>query len=161
MWQRSIWQQTTRTNKDPYQFRNQYKNNKPETITIILQCLPNHFTIQHVFGWQNKTERFINYANLNMNTDHLAITSASILVNIHISSVPFAVYVKTKYINNKVDHKFRQQSHTDEARKFRMKKYKWSTKPIKSIDWDSQRNIINKLPTRYNEHFCISFITYS
>ena len=34
---------------DPCQFRNSYKNNEPEALTIILQCLPDYFTIQHVF----------------------------------------------------------------------------------------------------------------
>ena len=60
--------------------------------------------------------------------------------------MPFAVYVKTKYIHNKVDHHIRQQYHADEARKFLMQKYKWSKTTINSIDWETQRNIINKLP---------------
>ena len=60
--------------------------------------------------------------------------------------MPFAVYVKEKYIHNKVDHHIRQHSHADEAREFLMQKYQWSTTTIDSIDWETQRNIINKLP---------------
>ena len=92
--------------EDPYQFRNLYKNNEPEVLTIILQCLLNQFTIQHVFGHQydkTKLKDLSTYANLNTDAYHLATTSTSIPINTHISSMPFAVYVKTKYIYNKVD----------------------------------------------------------
>ena len=131
--------------EDPYQFR----NNEPEALTIILQCLPNHFTIQHVFGHQNdktKWKDLSKYANLNINADHLATTSAFIPINTHIKSIPFEVYANKNYIHNKVDHQIRQQSRADEARDFLMEKYKWLTKTINSIDWESQRDIINKLP---------------
>ena len=57
----------------------------------------------------------------------------------------FAVYVKTKYIHNKVDHHISQQSHVKEARDFLMKNYKWPTITIHYIDWEIQRNIIKKL----------------
>ena len=84
---------------DPYQFRNPYKNNELESITIIFQCLPDHFTIHHVFGHQDdKTKRkdLSTYANLNIDDDHLATTSSTIPINTHVSSMLFAVYVKSK-----------------------------------------------------------------
>ena len=120
--------------KDSYQFINQYTNNEPEAITIILQCIPDHFKIYHVFGHQDdKTKRkdLSIYANLNIDADHLATTSATIPINTHVSSMPFAVYVKAKYIHNKVDHHIRQHSHANEARKFLMQKYQWSKKKKK------------------------------
>ena len=146
--------------EDPYQFINPYKNNEPEAITIILQCLPEQFTIIHVFGHQDdKTERkdLSTYANLNIDADHLATTSATTPINTHVSSLPFAVYVKAKYIHNKIDHHIRQQSHADEAREFLMQKYKWSKITIKSIDWETQRNTINKLPHAI-QRTCLRFI---
>ena len=108
--------------EDPYQFINPYKNNEPEVIKIILQCIPDQFTIHHVFGHQDDKKRkdLLIYANLNIDADHLATTSATIPINTHVSSMPFALYVKTKYIHNKVDHHIRQHSHADEAREFLM-----------------------------------------
>ena len=85
--------------EDPYQFRNSYNNNEPEVITIILQCLPDHFTIQHIFGHQddNTKRKYLSiYANLNKDADHLATKYTTISINIPVSSMPFAVYVKTK-----------------------------------------------------------------
>ena len=62
-----------------------------------------------------------------------------------------------QYIHNKVDHHIRQHSHADEAREFLMQKYQWSTTTINSIDWETQRNIINKLPHAIHRT-CLRFI---
>ena len=113
--------------KNPYQFRNPYKNNEPEVIKIILQYLPDNFTIQHIFGHQDdKTQRkdLSIYVKLNIDADHLATNFAAIPINTHVISMFFAVYVKTKYIHNKVDHHISQQFHVEEARDFLMKNYK-------------------------------------
>ena len=69
------------------------------------------------------------YANLNIDADHLATTSATIPINAHVNSMPFEVYVKTKYIHNNVDRHIRQQSHADEAREFFMQNISGQQQP--------------------------------
>ena len=78
-----------------------HKIKKSEAYLAILSFLPVNFAINHIKGHQDevKPNKDLTIAEqLNIDAEKIATTCAKIPINIHLSSDPFAIYIKGKYI---------------------------------------------------------------
>ena len=82
--------------EDEYHQQGLHKNTEAEALTIILQLLPVNFTIEHIKGHQDdkvKYNELDTKAQLNIDADSIATGTASIPINTHAISLPFAMYI--------------------------------------------------------------------
>ena len=117
-----------------------HKNTEAEALTIILQLLPKNFSIEHVKSHQDDKVAYNELdtkAQLNIDADSIATATASIPINTHAISLPFAMYINNQYTHHRPDHSIRIASHQHEAHTFLKNKYRWSSKVFHSINWDS------------------------
>jgi len=84
-------------------------------------------------------------AKLNVQADKIATYNARKLINTHLITSPFAIYVANNYIPHNIDNKIRESSHSKLAQDFLKQKYKPSTKTMNLINWEAHSTCIRKL----------------
>ena len=65
-------------------------------------------------------------AKLNVQADTIATHHSRKLINTHLVTSPFVIYVDNKYISRNIDRKIRDSSHSSIAKDFLARKYNWT-----------------------------------
>ena len=123
--------------EDDYHQQGLHKNTEAEALTIILQLLPKNFSIEHVKSHQDDKVAYNELdtkAQLNIDADSIATATASIPINTHAISLPFAMYTNNQYTHHRPNQSIRIASHQHEAQIFLKNKYNWSSKVFHSIN---------------------------
>ena len=126
-----------------------HKIKESEAYLTILFFLPVNFAINYIKGYQDEikpSQDLIIAEQLNVDADKIATTCATMSINIHLPSAPFAIYVKGEYIHLLPHKRIWEVSYEDEARQFLQTKYKWKSLTIHDIDWKLHLTQFNKLP---------------
>ena len=137
-----------------------HKETENEALQLIIHLIPKQFSIQHILGHQDSNTSQLDLiveAKLNITADKTATTNAKLLINTHMISSPFEVYVNGQYTHHNIDRSIGSQSHQKVAKKCLISKYIWNTTTFSSIAWDHYSHIINSLP-KTNKRFNLSFI---
>ena len=83
---------------------------------------------------------------LNIDADKIVTALASIPINAHAMSLPFALYIDNNYTHHRPDHAIRVTSHKHEAQEFLRNKYKWPSKIFHSSNWTLHASGLLSIP---------------
>ena len=125
-----------------------YKIKESEAYLAILSCLPANFEINHIKGHKDEIKPYEDLTiakKLNVDTDTIATTCATKPINIHLPSIPFALYVKEDHIHLSPRKRIQEVSFEDEAQQFLQTKYRWNSLTINNIEWKLHSKQFNKL----------------
>ena len=91
-----------------------HKMNESEALILILQNVPNDFSITHIAAHQDDNTNYgdlsVN-AQLNVDADYLATKNITLPLNQHLESQPFALYMNEKYLHANISKDIRARSH--------------------------------------------------
>ena len=93
---------------------------------------------------------------MNIDADKIATTRARKIINTHLITQSFVVYINGMYIHQKLDQNIRRQPHYLNAKRFLKNDYSWSTTCIENIDWNNHQRTVSKL-TILNKITAIKF----
>ena len=104
-----------------------HKIKESKAYLASLFILPFNFAINHIKGYEydiTPSNDLTIVEQLNVDADNIAITCATIPINVHFPSAPFAIYIKREYIQPpSPPHKIiREVSFEDDANQFLQKK---------------------------------------
>ena len=125
-----------------------HKRKESEAYLASLFIFPVNFAINHIKGYQydiTPCKDLTIVEQLNVDAVKIATTCAKIPINIHLPSIPFAIYVKGEYIHLPPHKRIRELSFEDYARQFIQTKYNWKSLTIQDIDWKIHSTQCNKL----------------
>ena len=104
-----------------------HKMIESEALILILQNVPNNFSITHIAAHQNDNTNYgdlpVN-AQLNVDADYLATKNITLPLIQHLESQPFALYMNGKYLHANISKDIRAKNYEKEASLFLRNKYK-------------------------------------
>ena len=134
--------------EDDYNSHDLHKLSEQEALKLIVKILPELFSIEHIESHQDNLSSYTNLstkARLNIDTDDIVTSNATIPNNTHILTNKFTIYVNNKYAYHRIDHQIRVNSHAQKAEDFLRDKYRWNSIKFNDIDWHNYSMCLSKL----------------